>query len=301
MKNKYPKATGLLVIFAIYIIAYVIGGFIVYLLRDTLTSTDWRLLIFSFVSTLIIWLGSSILKNTSVYDPYWSLTPMVMMIYVVAINKEVINAYHIVLFIVFLLWSLRLTINWAYTFKNLETEDYRYAKYRKEYNPFKFQLINLFGFMILPTMLGYLGLLPLIYLFSKTASAWSLIGSIIVLIGFLLELFADISGHKHLKENEDVVNNKILWKYSRHPKYLGEIFVWLGSYLSLLVSVPKLWYLGLGALLIVGLVEFILIPTSEEWLLKTVPNYEKYRQATSRLLPLPKAIKIKAKTNKRTN
>lgn len=289
MKNKFSKSISLVIIFIFYLLAYVIAGFSVYLLRNSLASTEWQLAVFTLVATLIIFICSLFYKNTSIYDAYWSLTPMVMIIYLVFLNRAMINTYHIVLFVVFLLWSVRLTINWAYTFKGLEIEDWRYADFRRTLPPFLFQLINFIGLQFMPTILVYFGFLPLISFFRNSASAWSLIGSAIILAGFLLQLFADIMMHQHLKAApKEEVNQKGLWNYSRHPNYFGEILIWVGSYVALLLSQTNLWYLGLGVILMVLLFEFISIPLAEKRQLKRRPSYAIYIKETSRLIPLPK-------------
>lgn len=292
MKNKNSKTVGLIVIFSFYIAAYVIGALSVYFLRNIVTAIEWQLLIFTSVATLIVWIGSLIVKNTSVYDAYWSLTPFVMIIYIFVVNINNINIYHIVLFVVFSFWSNRLTVNWAQTFKNLEIEDWRYADYRKNLKPVLFHLINFLGLQFMPTVLVYMGLLPLVSFFAREANGWSLIGSAIILAGTLLELFADISMHRHLKEGSSgEVNRKGLWNYSRHPNYFGEILIWVGSYVALLLTEPSLWYLGIGMILMFMLFEFISIPLAEAHHLKKRPDYAMYKKDTSRLLPLPKRRK----------
>lgn len=292
MKNKHSKAVDLLIIAAFYLLAYVIGGLIVYSLRDLVVATEWRLGIFTLFATLVIYICSLFYKNTSIYDAYWSLTPMVMIIYLLIINIETINAYHIMLFVVFMLWSIRLTVNWAYTFKGLAIEDWRYADFRKSQKPFMFQVINFVGLQFMPTTLVFFGFIPLVILFRSTANAWSLFGSAIILVGFLFQLFADLSMHKHLKTApREEVNEKGLWKYSRHPNYFGEILIWVGSYVALVVSMPSLWYYGLGVILMILLFEFISIPLAERRQLKRRPTYAAYIKTTSRLVPFLKAWK----------
>lgn len=292
MKKKNPKTFGLLVIYAFYTIAYVIGGLSVYLLRNNVNTTELQLLLFTAVATLVIYICSVFVKNTSVYDAYWSLTPMIMVTYLFLINIRTVNVYHIILFAVFLFWSVRLTLNWSKTFDNLEIEDWRYSDFRKKLNPFLFEVVNFFGLQFMPTILVYFGFVPLVSFFSKSANAWSLFGSAIILIGTLFELFADISMHQHLKESPSgQVNKKGLWKYSRHPNYFGEVLIWIGIYVALVVTEPSLWRLGLGALLIVLLFEFISIPLAEARHRKRRPDYATYIKETSRMIPLPNRSK----------
>lgn len=55
-----------------------------------------------------------------------------------------------------------------------------------------------------------------------------MIGAMIVLVGFLLELFADIQMQtfRKARKSKDEIIRIGLWKHARHPNYLGEILVW---------------------------------------------------------------------------
>ena len=120
-------------------------------------------------------------------------------------------------------------------------------------------------------------------------NALSLIGSVVILIGTLLELFSDHYMHKFLKSNQqNEVINIGLWKYSRHPNYLGEILIWVGVYLILLLSAYEYWYLFVGMLLMILLFNFISIPLAEKRQLSKRSTYKEYQLETSRLLILPK-------------
>lgn len=289
MEKIQSKKKGLLIIYGFYLISYLLSGLCLYLLRNIVTSIALQLLTFTLVATLFVFLCSLVVKNTSVYDLYWSLTPQVMITYLLIINISTVNAYHIVLFVAFSFWSIRLSVNWTQTFTHLGEEDWRYADFRKSLNPFMFQIVNFFGLQFMPTFLVYMGFLPLVSFFRSEANAWSLVGSAIIIIGTLFELFADISMHKHLKEGvKGSVNKRGLWKYSRHPNYFGEILIWVGSFVALILTDSSLWKLGIGVILMVLLFQFISIPLAETRQKKRRPEYHVYIQETSRLLPLPK-------------
>lgn len=56
--------------------------------------------------------------------------------------------------------AVRLTANWAVTFKGMAFEDWRYTKYRTEQPAWMFQIINLFGLNMMPTVVVFLCMVP---------------------------------------------------------------------------------------------------------------------------------------------
>ena len=67
-------------------------------------------------------------------------------------------------------------------------------------------------------------------------------GAFIFLSGFLVEIIADNQKTKFRKDpiNKDNFITTGLWKYSRHPNYLGEITLWLGVAVMSLSSLSGL-------------------------------------------------------------
>lgn len=124
-KNKVIDLTLFLII---YIFAYAIGFFSCFIIENMLLKT----LVFDVVSTIVIWIFSLILKNSSIYDAYWSLTPFVILTYVL-LTAEYVNIYHILFYVSFSFWSFRLTINWITTFSDRKWEDWRYKMYRENH------------------------------------------------------------------------------------------------------------------------------------------------------------------------
>ena len=285
------KCIDLLIFFLFYLISYVIGYFSSFYIENTIL----RLFVFDVISTFIIYLLSLVIKNSSLYDAYWSLTPWVMLTYLIILNYTNLNIYHYVVYIVFSFWSFRLTLNWIITFENRKWIDWRYQDLKAKSNKYTWQFINFFGIMMMPTLLVFVAFIPLIYAININLNAFSLIGSFIILIGTLLELFSDHYMHKFLKSNhKNEVINIGLWKYSRHPNYLGEILIWIGVYLILLLSAYEYWYLFVGMLLIILLFNFISIPLAEKRQLSKRSTYKEYQLETSRLLILPKKKNKKA-------
>lgn len=285
------KCFDLLIFFLFYLISYVSGYFSSFYIENTIL----RLFVFDVISTFIIYLLSLVIKNSSLYDAYWSLTPWVMLTYLIILNYTNLNIYHYVVYIVFSFWSFRLTLNWIITFENRKWIDWRYQDLKAKSNKYTWQFINFFGIMMMPTLLVFVAFIPLVYVININLNALSLIGSFIILIGTLLELFSDHYMHKFLKSNQhNEVINIGLWKYSRHPNYLGEILIWVGVYLILLLSAYEYWYLFVGMLLMILLFNFISIPLAEKRQLSKRSTYKEYQLETSRLLILPKKKNKKA-------
>ena len=281
MKNK---ALSLAFVYLLYAIAFV-GG---YFSSIWIGNIYYQLAFMDIVATLIIWVFSIVIKNTSLYDPYWSLTPWALATYLLFVSK-VSNVYTFILYIVFSIWSWRLTINWMITFDDLSWEDWRYKSYSERYNRFVYEFINLFGFMMMPTILVYAGLIPLLLVIVNGANVFSLFGSALILLGTLLEFFADHDMHTFLKETKERrVCDKGLWKYTRHPNYLGENLIWIGLYVALVVSLPQYWFYFVGALLILLLFEFISIPLMEKRQIERRPDYLEYIKTTPRMVPFTK-------------
>tara|TARA_B100000941_G_scaffold287073_2_gene261645 strand:+ start:1233 stop:2096 length:864 start_codon:yes stop_codon:yes gene_type:complete len=55
-------------------------------------------------------------------------------------------------------------------------------------------------------------------------------GLLIWILGFIIEVVSDSQKSKFNKKNKGKFINIGLWKYIRHPNYLGEIIIWLGIF-----------------------------------------------------------------------
>ena len=75
--------------------------------------------------------------------------------------------------------------------------------------------------------------LPIFYPFKTNLNIISYIGLFISLLGILIESIAD--HQKFVFKSKDINKGKFIntgiWKYSRHPNYLGEILMWFGIYI----------------------------------------------------------------------
>ena len=171
-KIKENRAVSFIVIFFVYVIAAA-AGFCVY---NALGLVWWlKLLIADIAATVITFIFSVIFKNASVYDPYWSVQPIVIL-FACAVGKK-LDLLRILLLIAMSFWGVRLTANWAYTFKGLDHQDWRYTMLKEKTGTF-YPVINFIGIHLMPTLIVYGCILPACYAFQSDTEAPVLLYSV---------------------------------------------------------------------------------------------------------------------------
>ena len=279
------KNKGMLVDLAVYAAAFG-AGLVPYLLLDDMFAATAA---FTAAATVIVFIASCVFSDVSVYDPYWSVAPPVMLL-LNMIRYRMWNVNSLILFCIVMLWAVRLTGNWYVTYKGIGNEDWRYAMYRKRYPSLLFHLISFTGLHFVPTIVVYLGLVSGLFASRETAFApLSLIGAAVMIAAILLEFVSDRAIHRFLREHkgEHRTCDISVWKYSRHPNYLGEMSFWTGMYLYFAACCPGQWYWGLGFLSIILLFLVVSIPMMEKHNMQRRADYEAYKARTSVLIPLP--------------
>jgi steroid 5-alpha reductase family enzyme len=247
-----------------------------------------KLLIIDIILTIIIFLQSAILKNASMYDPYWSVIPFFFLFYWLhEFDIQNLNYRMMTAFLLISIWSWRLTLNWFRGWKGLQHEDWRYEDLRSKSGIF-YPLVNFLGIHLFPTLLVFAAAMPLEKIFSspEDLSFFDAAGIILMITGIILELVADNQLYlfKADPKNKGQFINVGIWKYSRHPNYLGEISFWWGLYLlGFSTGLPD--YMLVGPIAITLLFLFISIPMMEKRLINNYPQYSEYRKNTSILIP----------------
>ena len=125
---KESKTFSSLLILFVYISATVLGLFLYKILNFNLLI---NLLVVDCLATIYVFLWGLVFNNASVYDPYWSVLPVVVMGAYLFSNE--FNLVNLLLFIVIFIWGLRLTLNWLYTFPNLYKQDWRYQMLKEKW------------------------------------------------------------------------------------------------------------------------------------------------------------------------
>jgi steroid 5-alpha reductase family enzyme len=243
-------------------------------------------------ATLVIFAFTTAFKNTSLYDPYWSVQPPLLAIYWLVTAQTYGASWRagIVIFLV-AFWSFRLTFNCFRRWQSLRHEDFRYTDYRNKMGKL-YPLVDLFGMQMMPTLLVFLGSVPIYFAITGGAGSWNMFDVLAITVTTLaiaLELIADEQLHSFLKTNKDPgkVLTSGLWSWSRHPNYVGEVLFWWGVYFFALAANPALWKAGFGALLITLLFVFISIPMMQTRKRERRPTYEAQVKGISVFFPRP--------------
>ncbi len=282
-KLKQNRVASFIIVTLVYIIATV-SGVLVYRALDF----GWAisLLIADVVATVVTFIFSVIFGNASVYDPYWSVQPPVILAFFAIGNK--LTAFGIMLLTVVFFWGIRLTANWAYTFSNLNHQDWRYTMLKEKTGAF-YPLINFIGIHMVPTLVVYACTLPAVYAIVNglDANFFSVIFLCVSIGAATMQGIADVQMHKFQKNRNGAFIRNGLWKYSRHPNYLGEILMWWGVALAVVFAVPSVWYLIVGAVFNTILFFSVSIPMADGRQSKK-DGFEEYKKATRMLLPIKK-------------
>lgn len=277
------RTLSFVIVTAVYVLAAV-AGILIY--RQL--PFDWwlNLLIADVAATVLTFVFSLIFRNASVYDPYWSVQPIVILV-AFAIGKAM-TLERVLLLVAVCFWGIRLTANWAYTFADLTHQDWRYTMLKEKTGIF-YPLINFIGIHMVPTLVVYGCTLPAVYAFLHDGS-WN-IGSILFFLVSLgaavLQGTADIQMHKFRKHRNGTFNRNGLWKHSRHPNYLGEITMWWGVALAVICVYPGAWHLCAGAVANTVLFLVVSIPMADNRQSRK-PGFTEYKKQTRMLLPIKK-------------
>ena len=109
------RALSFVLIALVYVIAAA-SGIVSYVL---LPFDFWvNLLLADIIATVVTFVFSLIFSNASVYDPYWSVQPIVIVV-AYAIASKNLGVAQVLPLVAVLIWGIRLTANWAYTFGGL--------------------------------------------------------------------------------------------------------------------------------------------------------------------------------------
>lgn len=260
-------------------------------------------------SILYCFIAGEITNNNSQMDKLWSILPEIY-VWVVAIKGN-INPRLVIMAILATIWGARLTYNFAkkgaYSIKFWAgEEDYRWIILRenKLFKPhWKWALFNFFFISIFQNVLVLLTTLPAVAAMTSTKgfNYFDIIAIVYMAGAIAIETIADkqqwnfqstkyklLSEGKKLEELPHPYNKGFnttgLWKYSRHPNYLGEQSTWVGFYLFSIAAGTGIFnWSAIGFILLI----ILFIGSSifaENVSASKYPEYKDYKKRVSRYL-----------------
>lgn len=244
-------------------------------------------------ATLVVFGFSRVLRNSSVYDPYWSVAPVPIALYL-ALGPglgEALAARQVLLIGLVGLWAVRLTWNWARGWSGLDHEDWRYVDLKAR-GGVSAVAVDLLGIHVFPTLIVLLGCLPLWPALATGHAPLGLLDALAVLLtagGIGLEFFADnqLRRFRLAGPPPGSICAEGLWAWSRHPNYLGEILFWWGLFLFGAAAGPWRWWLPLGAAAMTAMFLLASLPLIETRMAARRRGWEAHCRRVPRLVPRP--------------
>ncbi len=254
-------------------------------------SPFWLALAADLVATVVVFGFSVAVRNSSMYDAYWSVVPPVIAVYwALSLAGDTHPVRAVMVCGVILVWAVRLTWNWASGWPGLHHEDWRYTRLKQQTGAL-YPLVNFAGIHLFPTLIVFLCLWPA-WEALDARSSLGLLDFVALGTGLFavwLEGTADRQARAWRATNPPAgaVNDMGLWRLSRHPNYLGEILFWTSLWLFALAASPQNLFTVVGPLAMAAMFRFITIPMMEQRQLARRPAYVDYMRRTSMLLLWP--------------
>ena len=274
-------------IFINYLISFLTFGLCIILANLTGIQNITFAVLIIFLIHLLVFIPSYYYQTEKFFDLTGTISYVssVLFIFFKSNTVESINLGSLVLSTFIIIWSLRLG---TFLFLRIKKagKDRRFNQIKKSFSWF-FMTFSISGMWVTICSICALTGVANGIIFSSI----TIIGIVIFLIGFTIEIIADTQKTKFRAKdgNKDKFISSGLWKYSRHPNYLGEIILWLGISLISLSSLEGFQYATLISpiftyLLLVNVSGINLLEKSGDKKWGKLESYKKYKEKTPRLI-----------------
>lgn len=125
---RKDRTSGFIYTIFFYLAAMMVG---IIVFRKVPMGFATRILVADVAATGLVFLISLLIRNASVYDPYWSVAPIIILSFSM-LYFDALTAGNLFLLAVIGYWGVRLTANWAYTFKGYAWQDWRYDMFQEK-------------------------------------------------------------------------------------------------------------------------------------------------------------------------
>ena len=273
-------------IFTNFLISFLTFSICIFIANLTGIQNITYAVLFIFLIHLLIFVPSYFFQTEKFFDLTGTISYVssVLFIFFKSNTVESINLGSLVLSTFIIIWSLRLG---TFLFLRIKKagKDRRFNEIKKSFSWF-FMTFSVSGMWVTICSICALTGIANGIIFSST----TIIGIIIFIIGFTIEIIADSQKTKFRAndDNKDKFISSGLWKYSRHPNYLGEIILWLGISLISFSSLEGFQYITLISpiftyLLLVNVSGINFLEKSGEKKWGHLESYKKYLKETPRL------------------
>ncbi len=303
MSATQSKATGFALVSLVYVLA---GGAALYAAETAPFGLAGTLGWASLVMTLICFAGSFIARNSSYFDPYWMVAPVLTCAWLVSEQQPGASDLRAgIVSVLVCIWSIRLTVNWIRSWGGPGHEDWRYVEIQKRTGKL-YWLASLAAIHLFPAFLvwvGSLSLIPAIATGTNDLGVMDVVAGLVTAGAIAIEATADEQLRRYRARASasgaviasstppasGAIMEEGLWAYSRHPNYFGEISFWTGLYLfALAASGLDAWACVIGPVAMAALFVFGSIPMMEKRSLERRPAYAEVQKRVSMLVPLPR-------------
>lgn len=276
MENKYVN----------YLISFLSLSFCLFLSYITDIQIIIDSVLFIFLIHLLIFIPSFIYQTEKFFDLTGTISYLSAVLYVFfnSISSDSNNLGNLILSVFIITWSLRLGIFLFLRIKKVGN-DKRFNEIKKSFSWF-FMAFSISGAWVTLCSICALTAIANGIIFSTL----TYIGILIFVFGFAIEIIADNQKRifRAKTKNKDKFISSGLWKYSRHPNYLGEIILWIGI---ALISLSSLDGIQLVTLISPFFTYFLLVNISGINMLENnaekkwghLNSYKEYKENTPRL------------------
>lgn len=244
--------------------------------------------LFSILFNLGMFIVAYLFKTDKLTDISYSLTFIIIALYLFFKNFEDMIFTKFVLLIMICVWAIRLGSYLLYRIQKISRD--------KRFDAIRHDFLKFLRFWVLQGITVFIIFIPSIFIFTESNiqfNNFSIIGIVLFLFGLLYETTADIQKFKFMntaKSQANVIQTG-LWSYSRHPNYFGEICVWIGVFLycSFYLSYTQTIISIISPLFIFFLLRYVsgipLLEKAADLKFGHIEDYQKYKLNTPILFP----------------
>ena len=249
-------------------------------------SLIFKVLICHIEATIFIYILSVLFNNSSWYDAFWSVIPVILTIMCwsdISAAGDVQRAF--LMHACLLFWAIRLTYNWMRSWDGFSHEDWRYIMMKgKTENKFQYFIVDFGSIHLIPTICVYMALLPMIFALTYPGDALNsldFLASFLAVVAVTIQIFSDqqmYNFRKNLTDSKTMQSG--LWFYSRHPNYFGELLFWFSLFIFAIASNLAFMWLFIGFLIMYALVAIASVSMMDKRSLKRRSDFKEYMEST---------------------